>query len=566
MSSYYDPEGLDQLPPSTCNRLVCYSWKTITFLISHITLITVVVAYCLGGAKMFESLESEHEIQVKNNISSIRHNITNHLWNLTKYKLYYLKREQFINITKSYLRDFEVAIFSAMSKDGWDGNERLNETQWTFEGALFYSIIVITTIGYGHIAPKTDWGKVATIFYAILGIPLMLLCLSNVGDILATSFRFLYWKICCYVCTKRPRKAKRRPRYISRSKDGRFTRSRTTSFRRSMRTSTRSADSGFGLSEIVPSSYSETDLTKYQDDSPKVQARGLSVPPRARPSQQSRSSDNTVSPRKTQQASRLPRGGSLDRRRGPKYLENSLEPMILANTPVLCNRYVIDLEEPTVNRITDERVQRGHNRRVSPTRGRRAASTPRSRYLEPPIVNREPSPESIDSMKMSGRPKRRNPPKASPRIMSPLGFGTRQRYVDELESDLEYDEEDFYDVGIIRTKPVPIWLCVLLVLSYIIAGMFLFHYWENWDHLDAAYFCFITLTTIGFGDFVPSSNRTTKNDAKVSIALCSLYLLFGISLLAMSFNLVQEEVLAHVRRIAKTLGIIKKESNNEEDE
>jgi hypothetical protein len=60
--------------------------------------------------------------------------------------------------------------------------------------------------GYGHIAPKTQWGKVVTIFYAILGIPMMLLCLSNIGDIMAQSFRFLYWRVCCYVCTKKPKR------------------------------------------------------------------------------------------------------------------------------------------------------------------------------------------------------------------------------------------------------------------------------------------------------------------------------------------------------------------------
>ncbi|KAB0791936.1 hypothetical protein PPYR_03736 [Photinus pyralis] len=556
MSGYYDPEGLEQLPPSTCNRIVCYAWKTITFLISHITLITVVVAYCLGGAKMFESLEKEHEIQVKNNISIIRQNITNHIWNLTKYDVVYLEKELFTNRTKAYLRDFEAAIFTAMTKNGWDGNEKQNETQWTFEGALFYSIIVITTIGYGHIAPKTDWGKVATIFYAILGIPLMLLCLSNVGDILATSFRFLYWKICCYVCTKRPRRRRNR-RHTSRSRDTRFGRSRTASFRRSVRNSTRSADSGFGFSETVPSSYSDPDL-RYHDEHPRSHARGLSVPPRIRSPSKHPQVAESKRPSKYQRAS------SLDRKRAPRQLEASLEPFILANAPVLCNRYVIDLEEPKISASCSRR-SRNLQRQTPPIQGRRTASTPRSRYLEPPITNREPSPESLDSIKFSSR-RRRPPYSPSPKIMSPLGFGTRQRYTDEMESDQDYPDDDYYDMGLIRTKPVPIWLCVLLVLSYIIAGMFLFHYWEGWDHLDAAYFCFITLTTIGFGDFVPSSNKTTNNEAKVSIAFCSLYLLFGISLLAMSFNLVQEEVLAHVRRIAKTLGIIKKETREEEVE
>ncbi|VVC91059.1 unnamed protein product [Leptidea sinapis] len=48
-----------------------------------------------------------------------------------------------------------------------------------------------------------------------------------------------------------------------------------------------------------------------------------------------------------------------------------------------------------------------------------------------------------------------------------------------------------------------------------------------------------------------------ESEAVHSIALCSLYLLFGIALLAMSFNLVQEEVRANVASVAVRLGIIK---------
>lgn len=45
-----------------------------------------------------------------------------------------------------------------------------------------------------------DWGKIVTILYAIIGIPLMLFCLSNIGHAMAHSFKFIYWKCCCYLC------------------------------------------------------------------------------------------------------------------------------------------------------------------------------------------------------------------------------------------------------------------------------------------------------------------------------------------------------------------------------
>lgn len=58
-----------------------------------------------------------------------------------------LQPENWTREVKDRLKEFEQNLLDAMKKDGWDGTETAGVTQWTFAGALFYSIIVITTIG-----------------------------------------------------------------------------------------------------------------------------------------------------------------------------------------------------------------------------------------------------------------------------------------------------------------------------------------------------------------------------------------------------------------------------------
>jgi potassium channel subfamily K member 18 len=41
------------------------------------------------------------------------------------------------------------------------------------------------------------------------------------------------------------------------------------------------------------------------------------------------------------------------------------------------------------------------------------------------------------------------------------------------------------------------------MIGYICGGAIIFGEWEGWHFLDGFYFCFITLSTIGFGDMVP---------------------------------------------------------------
>ena len=91
----------------------------------------------------------------------------------------------------------------------------------------------------------------------------------------------------------------------------------------------------------------------------------------------------------------------------------------------------------------------------------------------------------------------------------------------------------------------------------------LFSEWEGWGYLEGFYFSFITLSTIGFGDMVPGDSISDNGEApsdpfNTKFVLCSLYILVGMALIAMCFNLMQEKVVKGVRSLGKRIANYKK--------
>ena len=52
---------------------------------------------------------------------------------------------------------------------------------------------MLTTIGYGFIAPATFWGRGFSVVYGLLGIPLMLITVGNVAKF-ASELLFLVYR------------------------------------------------------------------------------------------------------------------------------------------------------------------------------------------------------------------------------------------------------------------------------------------------------------------------------------------------------------------------------------
>ena len=58
---------------------------------------------------------------------------------------------------------------------------------------------------------------------------------------------------------------------------------------------------------------------------------------------------------------------------------------------------------------------------------------------------------------------------------------------------------------IVATKTLMWTLLVLIVMLFV--GAFLYLQEEEWNFLEGVYFCFITFSTIGFGDLVPNGGK-----------------------------------------------------------
>jgi len=71
-------------------------------------------------------------------------------------------------------------------------------------------------------------------------------------------------------------------------------------------------------------------------------------------------------------------------------------------------------------------------------------------------------------------------------------------------------------------------------------GAAIFGVWENWSAMKAAYFCFVTISTIGFGDVVPGvvAGILSRGDALL-LVIDSIYIVLGLAIVAMAFNLIQ---------------------------
>ena len=129
--------------------------------------------------------------------------------------------------------------------------------------------------------------------------------------------------------------------------------------------------------------------------------------------------------------------------------------------------------------------------------------------------------------------------------------------VDQVKSDTE----------VVHIIEVPVFVSALVLFGYIFLGAVLFSEWEHreWDLLVGFYFSFITLSTIGFGDYVFGTGITPYGSQKsmkglddyktYKLVVTGLYIVFGLAIMSMCINLIKHHIKRYISYVGERFGL-----------
>ncbi|XP_037080376.1 TWiK family of potassium channels protein 7-like [Pollicipes pollicipes] len=177
------------------------------FLFGHVGLFFLVAGFAVVGAWMYVQIELPAEEQ-RYALKKVRAADINDAYNYMSSLFWHYQGKnltfaQWDHRIKINLKTMEQFIINAVENFKYDGTVDEWNYDWTFPKALLFTITIMTTIGYGHIAPITFTGQMFTICYAMIGTPLLLVFLANVGDSMASAFTLTYSRVCCRWCRAR---------------------------------------------------------------------------------------------------------------------------------------------------------------------------------------------------------------------------------------------------------------------------------------------------------------------------------------------------------------------------
>ncbi|XP_047023294.1 potassium channel subfamily K member 18-like isoform X1 [Helicoverpa zea] len=188
-----------------CKNVKNVSWETETLMgtppkskwgsfepraaLSHVGLFVALMLYTGGGGLVFRALEYPAEMAKQ---EYHRERLLTERWNLIRFVSE--RNNGTDNDGTEKLLSDHLAVYERVLEEASSSGLALEvennfpplEEKWSILQAVFFSSTVLTTIGYGNIVPETFWGRLFCIAYALIGIPLTLTVIADLGRVFAT--------------------------------------------------------------------------------------------------------------------------------------------------------------------------------------------------------------------------------------------------------------------------------------------------------------------------------------------------------------------------------------------
>ncbi|EEB14469.1 conserved hypothetical protein [Pediculus humanus corporis] len=147
---------------------------------------------------VFQELEHSAEIT---KFSKLIDNIENERFNLIKFSHVCSKD---VKKCDEILENYELALIEACQNGVQLPYKKTDKvtSRWSFTESAFFASTILTTIGYGNTVPNTFWGRLFCILFALIGIPLTLSVIADMGVLMATALSTLHKKAKIYLSNK----------------------------------------------------------------------------------------------------------------------------------------------------------------------------------------------------------------------------------------------------------------------------------------------------------------------------------------------------------------------------
>ncbi|XP_022091667.1 TWiK family of potassium channels protein 7-like [Acanthaster planci] len=405
----------------------------------HFVLLLVYLAYLGIGGGIFLALEGGSPSDFSREVAeyeALKAQISGAVRNVTEGR----------EVTVGNLTELWETYTALVNTPYLDKLTYLSRVDWTFTGSVLFCATSIATIGYGDAVPVTTWGRVVIVIYSLIGIPLTLTFLADIGGILARMVELIARK-----CSTRP-KVSSQPRKKS----------------------------------LVPDNI-KTDQLPRQN--------GLSIP----------SADSLPAVHEPAEDE----GNLTDMRLSLGVFMDSADPVRSSQPNSRRNSLDVETAQQAVTEWASTATPHGI--------GTFAGST-----------NLGFAPDDGPHEEERKTP---NGPGAS-----------TDNTAQETADDTDYADS--------MQRQVPVLLVVAILLIYTFLGALMIAYVEEWYYGEALYFTFVTLTTIGFGDFVPVKHYMDIP----SFIGCLVYTIVGLSVMSMCIALVQAKVVSVMSKVAGKIG------------